>query len=210
MSDYSKGKQAIPGIRIVEQQMPPAAQAPSAPQPRHGGPDWDAEVAQVRRWGDEGNWDEAFKLLKKMSQRFKNTEIYKALAQRIWVALKTETPASECVLALFHLLNTLGPRHDVAGPIAALAHFLAKHRTPNHPDRELAMGQAQQMFHRVCEEKGVVGEESFKIWVKNNRLDDPNHYVPIVMHCLEVMVGDEWWFDRSLLQRELEQTAGHA
>ncbi|HIJ84290.1 MAG TPA: hypothetical protein HPQ00_08810, partial [Magnetococcales bacterium] len=159
---------------------------------------------------EEGNWEEVFKQLKTMSLRFKNTEIYKALAQRIWVGLKTETPASEVVLALFHLLNTLGPRHDVAGPIAALAHFMAKHRTPDHPDRDLAMGQAQQMFHRVCEEKGVVGEEAFKIWVKHSRLDDPNHYVPIVMHLLDVMVGDVWWFDRDLLQKELERAAGHA
>ncbi|MBF0415520.1 MAG: hypothetical protein HQL79_07095 [Magnetococcales bacterium] len=210
MTDPTKGRQSIPGIRIVEQPMPPGAM-PSAPPPsRHAGPDWNAEVAQVKRWADEGNWDETFKLLKTMSLRFKNTEIYKALAQRIWVALKTDIPVSEVVLALFHLLNTLGPQHEVAGPIAALAHFMAKHRSSNDPDRELAMGQAQQMFHRVCEEKGIVGEEAFQIWVKNSRLDDPNHYVPVVMHCLEIMVGDEWWFDRSLLQKELEQAAGHA
>ncbi len=210
MSDHAKGRQAIPGIRIVEQAVPPPSQEESATRLRHGGPDWDSEVAQVRRWAEEGNWEEAFKLLKTMSQRFKNTEIYKALAQRIWVALKTDTPAAECVLALFHLLNTLGPRHEVAGPIAALAHFMAKHRTPNHPDRDLALGQAQQMFHRVCEEKGIVGESAFQIWVKNSRLDDPNHYVPIVMHCLEIMVGDEWWFDRNLLQKELDQAAANA
>lgn len=210
MSDQANTRRSIPGIHIVEQKVPPVLEQEGAPVQhlRHGGPDWDAEIERVRTWADEGNWEEVFKLLKTMSQRFKNTEIYKALAQRVWVGLKTQIAGSEVVMALFHLLNTLGPRHDVAGPIAALAHLIAKHRTPDHPDRDLALGQAQQMFHRVCEERGVVGEEAFKIWVKGERLDDPNHYVPIVMHVLEVMVGDEWWFDRSLLQGALEKSSG--
>ena len=160
--------------------------------------------AAIHRYSKAGNWQEAFKLLTVLSTKHKNKEIYKALAQRVWIALKTETPVPDVVLALFHLFNTLGPRHNLAGPIAALAHLMAKHRTPEHPDRGLALGQAQQMFALVCDQAGVVGEEAFKIWVRHHQLDHPDHYIPMVMHGLELMVGEAWWIDRDGLQKEME------
>lgn len=164
--------------------------------------EWQLNKAAVARYAKSGQWDEALKILTQLSKKQKTHEIYKALAQRIWIALKSEAPVTDVVLSLFHLLNTLGPRHDIAGAVAALAHLMAKHRTPDHPDQGLAQAQAQQMFALVLDEAGVVGDEAFGKWVIHHRLNDPNHYVPIVLNCLEIMVGDDWWFDRTLLQEE--------
>ena len=180
--------------------------------------EWKLNKAAIRRFANDSNWPEALKLLKVLSTKHRNKEIYKALAQRVWICLKSDAPSPEVVLSLFHLLNTLGAKHEVAGPIVALAHLMAKKRTPDHKDSDLAMGQAQQMFNLVCETIGVVGEDAFKKWVETNKLDDPGYYVPIVMHCLDIMVGDDWWFDREKLQQEMEDAnnkklqaeAGHA
>lgn len=166
--------------------------------------EWQLSKAAVGRYSKNRQWTEVLDLLSALSKKHKNHEIYMALAQRNWVALKSNAPVTEVVLALFHLLNTLGPSHELAGPIAALAHLMAKHRTPEHPDRELAQAQAQQMFALVLDAVGIVGDEAFAKWVVHNRLDDPNHYVPIVMNLLEVMVGDNWWIDRALLQEDIE------
>lgn len=182
----------------------PAAHQPSPAE------EWELNKAAIRHHGRAGNWAEALKLLKAMSVKHRNKEMYMALAQRCWVALKSDAPGAEVVLALFHLLSTLTPRHEIAGPIAALAHLMAKHRTPDHPDRDLALGQAQQMLSLVCDQSKVVGEEAFAIWVKHNRLDDPDHYVPIVMAGLEMMVGDNWWFDRQALQADLDAARNSA
>lgn len=152
-----------------------------------------------------GEWDEVLKLLTKLSTKHRTHEMYKALAQRVWVALKSDAVSSDVVLSLFHLLNTLGPRHDVAGPVVALAHLMAKHRTPDHHESALAKAQAQQMFGLVLDDAGVKGDRAFGIWVAHHKLDDPNHYVPIVMNCLEIMVGDDWWIDRELLQKDMDQ-----
>ncbi|MBF0369746.1 MAG: hypothetical protein HQL52_09845 [Magnetococcales bacterium] len=167
--------------------------------------EWKEKREAVTKLSKEGNWEEVLNILKALSSKFKNVEIYKALAQRVWVGLKTQAPVTEPVIALFHLLNTLGPKHELAGPIAALAHLVAKHRTPDHPDRALAQGQAQQMFDLVCKTAGVENKPAFDKWVKLNKLDDPDHYIPLVMTGLEHMVGDDWWIDREALQKSVDE-----
>ncbi len=164
--------------------------------------EWRLNKAAIARFSRSGQWQEVLDLLTDLSKKQRNHEIYKALAQRVWVGLKSDAPVTEVVLALYHLLNTLGPRHEVAGPIVALAHLIAKHRTPEHPDRALAQAQSQQMFALVLDTIGIVGDEAFGKWVAHNHLDDPNHYIPVVLNCLEIMVGDDWWIDREALQKD--------
>ncbi|MBF0184895.1 MAG: hypothetical protein HQM06_10965 [Magnetococcales bacterium] len=164
--------------------------------------EWRLNKAAIARLSRNGQWKEVLEILTALSKKQKTHEIYKALAQRVWVALKSDVPVTDVILALFHLLNTLGPRHEIAGPIVALAHLMAKHRTPDHPDAALAQAQSQQMFSLVLDAVGIVGDEAFAKWVAHHHLDDPNHYIPIVLRSLEIMVGDDWWFDRDALQQD--------
>ncbi|MEO5376394.1 MAG: hypothetical protein H7832_01210 [Magnetococcus sp. DMHC-6] len=168
---------------------------------------WRQDRQAVILFSQNGQWEEALNRLKTLSTKYRNHHLYSALAQRVWVALKWQVPASEAVLALFHLLNTLGAKHELAGPLAALAHLLAKHRTPNHPDRELALGQAQQMFSLICHHQLIESDEAFQAWVQENQLDQPDFYIPQIMNGLEVMVGEDWWIDREALQKSLEHDA---
>lgn len=187
---------------------PPEAAAPASENKISPTQEWALNKAAVLRFSRNGQWKEVLDLLTVLSKKQKSHEIYSALAQRVWVALKSNAPVTDVVLALYHLLQTLGPSHEIAGPIAALAHLMAKHRTPDHPDQALAQGQSQQMFSLIMDTLNIAGDEAFAKWVAQNHLDDPNHYVPIVLNCLEVMVGDKdaWWFDRDALQRD--ETAG--
>lgn len=194
--------QTTPRI-IPIQAIPPQAE-PETPPTLSAAEEWNEDRKALHTFSHAGQWEEALKILKRLSTKHKNHEIYKALAQRIWVGLKTQTPAIEVVQSLFHLLNTLGARHEMAPIICALAHLLAKHRTPDHEDRDLAIGQSQQMFSIVCDSLNIVGEEAFQIWIKANRLNDPDHYLPMLLKGLEIMVGDEWWIDKDGLQKELE------
>ena len=191
----------IPAVAENEGCAPAGEEAPSD-RKASAEEEWRLNKAAIARYSKSGHWKEVLDLLTLLSKKQKTHEIYKALAQRVWVALKSAAPVTEVVLALYHLLNTLGPRHEIAGPIAALAHLMAKHRTPDHPDQALAQAQSQQMFALVLEAIGVVGDENFAQWVAKNHLDDPNHYIPIVLKGLEIMVGDDWWIDREKLQRD--------
>ena len=208
MSDSAKVPSSLDGINVVMQGSPSPLSQEGENQKDNAKKDpkveWNLNKAAVTRFAKDSNWPEALKTLKMLSTKHRNKEVYKALAMRVWICLKSDAPVDEVVLSLFHLLNTLSSKHEVAGPIAALAHLMAKNRTPEHEDRDLAMGQAQQMFNMICEHYKIVGEEAFHKWVAGNKLDNPNHYIPIVMNCLDIMVGDEWWFDREQLQNEME------
>ncbi|MBF0098623.1 MAG: hypothetical protein HQM04_17505 [Magnetococcales bacterium] len=179
---------------------PPGAEGGASGHRLSAAEEWRLNKTAIARLARNGQWPEVMEILTALSKKQKTHEIYKALAQRVWVALKSEIPVPDVVMALFHLLNTLGPRHEIAGPIVALAHLMAKHRTPDHPDAALAQAQSQQMFSLVLDAVGIVGDEAFGKWVEHNHLDDPNHYIPIVLHALEIMVGDDWWFDRAALE----------
>ncbi|MBF0439431.1 MAG: hypothetical protein HQL93_09955 [Magnetococcales bacterium] len=196
--------QATPRI-IPIQSASPMAESETPEPTLSPAEEWSKDRIALDQFSREKNWPEVLKILRRLSVKHKNAEIYKALAQRIWVGLKTEAPAIEVVESLFHLLNTLGPRHELSPAICALAHLLVKHRSPDHEDRDLAIGQSQQMFALVCDAYKVIGDEAFAIWVKALRLDDPNHYLPMIFKGLEMMVGDTWWIDKEGLQEELEQ-----
>ncbi|MBF0381120.1 MAG: hypothetical protein HQL69_08880 [Magnetococcales bacterium] len=209
MSDSAKVPSSLDGINVVMQNSPAPLSPEGENQKNNAKKDpkeeWKLNKAAITRFAKDSNWPEALKILKMLSTKHRNKEVYKALAMRVWICLKSDAPGYEVVLSLFHLLNTLTAKHEVAGPIAALAHLMAKTRTPDHEDRDLAMGQSQQMFNMICEYHKIIGEEAFHKWVAGNKLDDPNHYIPIVMNCLDIMVGDDWWFDREQLQKEMEE-----
>ena len=179
-----------------------AAQQVGKPTPDE---EWQMNVRAVRVLSRAGNWSEVLKLLRNLSTKHQNPEVYKALGQQVWVALKSEAPAIDVVQALFHWLNTLGPAHELAGHVAALANLVVEMRTPDHPEQGLAQGQAQQMFSLVCDTLGIEGREEFDAWVQMKHLDDPDQFVPVVMEGLEWMIGEGWWIDRQALHREMEQ-----
>ena len=166
--------------------------------------EWQMNIRAVRHLSRVGNWPEVLKLLRNLSTKNQNPEVYKALGQQIWVALKSDAPAVDVVQSLFHWLNTLGPAHELAGHVAALANLVVQMRTPDHPEQGLAQGQAQQMFSLVCGTLGIEGREAFDAWVRAKHLDDPDQFIPVVMEGLELMVGEEWWIDRQALHREME------
>jgi hypothetical protein len=224
MSNSPKIPSTLAGINVVMQNSPAHLSEDGEKQEqskKDPAEEWKLNRAAITRFAKDGNWPEALKLLKILSTKHRNKEVYKALAMRVWICLKSDAPVDEVVLGLFHLLNTLGAKHEIAGSIAALAHLMAKTRTPEHRDRDLALGQSQQMFNLVCENQKIIGEDAFSKWVVASKLDDPNHYIPIVMNCLDIMVGEneeDWWFNREQLQTEMEEAnakkveaeAGHA
>ena len=50
---------------------------------------------------------------------------------------------------------------------------------------------------------GVDGQESFNRWVEDMELNDPAKFLPRLRNVVDVLVQDEWWFDRDALQAAL-------
>ncbi|MBF0624567.1 MAG: hypothetical protein HQL82_07140 [Magnetococcales bacterium] len=165
---------------------------------------WQAKREALTQAGHNRDWATVLRILTDLSSSRRFPEVRKALAQRVWVALKSDAPGIDVVTALREMVMTITPRHELAGPMGALAYFMGRNRQPQHPDREFAVAMAQQLLHLICSTQGVgEGEGDFQQWVKENHLEKPDNYISRILEGLEIMVMGGWWFDRDALQQEL-------
>jgi hypothetical protein len=49
----------------------------------------------------------------------------------------------------------------------------------------------------------VEEQEIFDFWVERMELDDPGKFLPRLAKVLEVIVDDDWWFDRDDLRGKI-------
>ncbi|MBF0176433.1 MAG: hypothetical protein HQL63_06235 [Magnetococcales bacterium] len=199
MSGTTESKKTFP-ISISMPSPPPGLSAPPETP-------WQEKILYLTECSEKRNWEEALKVLTDLSTSRRFPHTHKAAAQRAWMALKSNVAAIAVVTALREVVMTIGPQHELAGPMGALAYFLARHRKGDDAGREFAVAQAQQMLHLICESQKVPeGEQAFQDWVVANRLNEPDFYLSKVIDGLEVMVMGDWWFDRNALQEELNAT----
>lgn len=193
------------GLNVVMGNDAPA-DLPSQPT-RSEEEDWELNRAALSRAASRHDWQEALNLLVYLSNKDWSPEAYKAMAQAAWLSLKIECPVTQLTMALYNILLSLGAKHPAGGAIASLANLMTQHRQLEHPDNELARFHARQMLHFVADGAHVEGVESFQQWVQDNRLDDPEYFVPVVLATLESMVEGDWWIDVHAVQDELMDDA---
>ncbi|MEG3639575.1 hypothetical protein [Magnetococcus sp. PR-3] len=167
--------------------------------------DWAINVNAVTQLSKAGQWERVFDTLVYLSTRESNPKVHAAMGQRIWVALKAEIDILDVTTSLSALQTMLGEKHILAGPLASLANLVCQNKGLEDPEHPIAVNQVQQMFELAAKEgAGVEGEEAFKAWVADNKLDQPDHFIPFVMEMIEHMVGQDWWFSRESLQEDLD------
>ncbi|OSM06210.1 hypothetical protein [Magnetofaba australis] len=168
---------------------------------------WAALKEEVKAASAAGEWDKALKLMLEMSNNDRHPEAFMARVQSAWLVVKIPAPVTDVTLVLFDLLASLEANHPAAGGVAALANLMAMHRTPDHPQRELAQMQAQQMWPMAAKIMGINPDDNaaFEAWRSEEQLDDPNAFIPRVMGMLERMGPEVWWIDRERIQAEMMQ-----
>ncbi|MBF0399620.1 MAG: hypothetical protein HQL90_02510 [Magnetococcales bacterium] len=171
--------------------------------------DWEANVALLLEAVQQGDWLGAQRTLVYLSTRDWHPMAGKALAQRIWLALKTDTAITEVMLALTALFSQFGAAHEQAGDIAAMAGLLAARRGTDHPDSEWAEVQALQMMQQVQQVNAFSEPGAFEDWFVARGWADPDVFIPRFMKLLEEVVGDDWWLDRDRLQQDLDHYNVH-
>ena len=166
---------------------------------------WNVALNSLKQYSKARKWDDCMEVLTFLANQDNNPEMMKARAHASWLALKTQAPVAQATQVLYKLLMTLGSHHELAGPLASTANLLFHHRTPDHPDRPLAESHVQQMLLFASNLEMSASSEEVQAWVRENRLDEPETFVPKVMESLEMMIGNEWWIDKEVIQQELER-----
>jgi hypothetical protein len=126
-----------------------------------------------------------------------------ALGQGIWLAVTYPVDPELSVALLQHVVDETPPDADGAAVAAVTAHYLVDLRARD-PQREHLLLFTNQLLATVARRhSGVDGQEAFNRWIEDMELNDPALFLPRLRNVVDVLVQDEWWFDRDALQAAL-------
>ena len=126
-----------------------------------------------------------------------------ALGQGIWLAVTYPVDPELSVALLQHVVEETPPDSDGAAVAAVTAYYLVDLRARD-PQREHLLLYANQVLATVARRhSGVDGQQAFNRWIEDMELNDPALFLPRLRNVVDVLVQDEWWFDRDALQAAL-------
>jgi len=126
-----------------------------------------------------------------------------ALGQGIWLAVTYPVDPELSVALLQHVVDETPPDADGAAVAAITAHYLVDLRGAE-PQREHLLIYTNQVLATVARRhSGVENQDDFNRWIEDMELGDPTLFLPRLRNIVDVLVQDEWWFDRAALQAAL-------
>jgi hypothetical protein len=126
-----------------------------------------------------------------------------ALGQGVWLAVTYPVDPELSVALLQHMVDETPPDADGAAVAAVTAYYLVDLRA-REPQREHLLIYANQVLATVARRhSGVEGQEDFNRWIEDMELNNPALFLPRLRNIVDVLVQDDWWFDREALQAAL-------
>jgi hypothetical protein len=127
-----------------------------------------------------------------------------ALGQGIWLAVTYPIDPELTVAMLQHVIDETPADSDGAAVAAAAANYIVDLRAPEGKARDNLMFYANQMLAGVARRHAEVQEQAaFDAWFKRLELDDPAKFLVRLRNVVDVLVQDNWWFDRDALRAKL-------
>jgi hypothetical protein len=126
-----------------------------------------------------------------------------ALGQGIWLAVTYPIDPDLSVELLTHVVDETPDDADGAAVAATTALFLADMRASGK-QRDNLMFFASQILANVARRHGEVNDQdAFDLWMERLELREPEKFLVRLRNVVDVLVQDEWWFDRAALQAKL-------
>lgn len=126
-----------------------------------------------------------------------------ALGQGIWLAVTYPVDPELSVAMLHHVVDETPPEADGAAVAAITAHYLADLRS-EQPQRDQLLIYTNQVLATVARRHSdIEGQQAFDRWLVEMELNDPARFLPRLRNVVDVLVQDDWWFDRDALQAKL-------
>lgn len=126
-----------------------------------------------------------------------------ALGQGIWLAVTYPIDPDLSVEILTHVVDETPDNADGAAVAATTALFLADMRAEG-TQRDNLMFFASQILGQVARRHGAVdSQEAFDHWMNRLELKEPEKFLVRLRNVVDVLVQDDWWFDRDALRQRL-------
>lgn len=151
------------------------------------------------------SWEQAAEACNVLYQS-EQTGSLAALGQGIWLAVTYPINPEITVELLHHLIEDTPDESDGAAVAAAAAAFIVDLRTEPGQLRDDLLFFTQQMLGKVARRHSSVDNSAqFDYWIERLELDQPDKFLVRLRNIIDVLVQDQWWFDRDELQSRLPE-----
>jgi hypothetical protein len=131
------------------------------------------------------------------------TDAIAALGQGIWLAVTCPIDPELTIALLSHVIDETPDDADGAAVAATTALFLADVRAKGRHRDDLMFFATQLLGTVARRHSGVESPEQLDLWMERLELKEPEKFLVRLRNVVDVLVQDNWWFDREALQDRL-------
>ena len=126
-----------------------------------------------------------------------------ALGMGVWLGVTFPIDPDLSVAMLQHIIDETPDDADGAAVAAATAHYIADMRSEGSQRDKLIFFTNQMLGNVARRHSEIETQEKFDFWINKMELDDPAKFLIRLRNVVDVLVQEDWWFDREALQAEI-------
>lgn len=163
---------------------------------------WSAARAGLDVFLNAEQWQEAVESYNVLFQTEQPASLA-ALGQGVWLAVTFPIQADTTIAMLQHIVEETPNDSDGAAVAAMTAHYIADIRTDEDKHHSLTF-LTQNILGQVAKRHSNVSTQAeLDAWLDKLHLRDPGEFLPRMATVIDVLVEDDWWFDRDELRKQL-------
>lgn len=126
-----------------------------------------------------------------------------ALGQGVWLAVTFPIQPDTTIAMLQHIVDETPADSDGAAVAAMTAHYIADIRSTEEKHHSLTF-LTQNLLGQVAKRHSNVSTQAeLDAWMDKLQLREPQEFLPRLATVIDVLVQDDWWFDRDELRNKL-------
>lgn len=126
-----------------------------------------------------------------------------ALGQGIWLAVTFPVDPELTVAMLDHVIEETPDDSDGAAVAAVTAHYVVDLRAKGRQRDDLIFFTNNLIGTVARRHSKVESQEAFNYWTEKLELNDPAKFLVRLRNVVDVLVQDQWWFDRDAVRERL-------
>ena len=126
-----------------------------------------------------------------------------ALGQGIWLAVTFPVDPELTVAMLDHVIEETPDDSDGAAVAAVTAHYVVDLRAKGRQRDDLMFFTNNLIGTVARRHSKVESQEAFNYWTEKLELNDPAKFLVRLRNVVDVLVQDQWWFDRDAVRERL-------
>ena len=163
---------------------------------------WDRARTQFDILFQAQQWEDTIELCDILFQ-CNQPESLTALGQGVWLSVTFPIDPTFTIAMLQHVIDETSDDADGAAVAAATAVYVYDLRKDLAKNSDSYV-DAMQMLTTVGRRHGNAHDQlAFDQWIKKMELDIPEKFLTRLRNVIDVLVQDQWWFDRDKVQATL-------